>query len=398
MLIASFIDDNFMMLQIMNDSINKSSWHDPLKLLLESTSEGIYGINTAGQCTFINRAGAALLGYEPQQVLGKNMHNLIHHAKPDGSHYAEHDCPIFQAFLQGKSCRIDQDVLWRANGTRFAVEYSSNPMLENGAILGAVVTFVDISERKYHEDILRQARLRLEKQVADRTQDLSEALINVRNLSAHLHSIREEERTRIAREIHDELGSLLIALKLDVGWLTNRLQEQPALMKKCQSMARLIDTAVENVGRIMTDLRPSILDHEGLWAALEWQVEEFVDASELTCDLQVRLGQTPAPDGLKATAIFRIFQEMLSNVARHAKAQHVQIVLHTQKHFLIIEVNDDGCGADISTFSHPQAYGIIGMRERAGHFGGEIMVHSAPNKGTQLRLIMPLANAEFVLN
>ena len=88
---------------------------------------------------------------------------------------------------------------------------------------------------------------------------------------------------------------------------------------------------------------------------------------------------------------------MLSNVARHAKAQHVQIVLNAYKHFLIIEVNDDGCGADIETFSHPQAYGIIGMRERAGHFGGEILVHSAPNKGTQLRLIMPLANAELVL-
>ena len=363
-------------------------------LLLESTSEGIYGVNNSGLCTFINRAGAALLGYEPSLVIGKNMHNLIHHAKPDGSYYAEQDCPIFQAFLQGKPCRIDQDVLWRANGTRFAVEYSSNPMLENGAIVGAVVTFVDISERKYHEEILRQTRLRLEKQVVDRTQDLSEALLNVRNLSAHLHSIREEERTRIAREIHDELGSLLVALKLDVGWLSNRLQTQPVLIEKCQTMARIIDTAVGNLGRIMTDLRPSILDHVGLWAALEWQVEEFMDTNELAYDLQVRLEQTPAPDGIKATAIFRIFQEMLSNVARHAKAEHVKICLQSHKHFLIIEVNDDGCGAEMTTFSHPQAYGIIGMRERAGHFGGEIMVHSAPNQGTQLRLIMPLTDAE----
>lgn len=378
----------------MLDSVNHSSWHDPLKLLLESTSEGIYGINTVGQCTFINRAGATLLGYEPQQLLGKNMHNLIHHAKPDGSHYAEHDCPIFQAFLKGKSCRIDQDVLWRANGTRFAVEYSSNPIVENNVILGAVVTFVDISERKYHEEILRQARLRLEKQVAERTQDLSEALMHVRNLSAHLHSIREEERTRIAREIHDELGSLLIALKLDLGWLSSRLKEQPVLIQKSQSMARLIDTAVENVGRIMTDLRPSILDHEGLWAALEWQVEEFMDSSEMFCDLQVQLDQSAAPEGTKATAIFRIFQEMLSNVVRHAKAKRVQVLLHTLKHFLIIEVNDDGCGAEISQFSHPQAYGIIGMRERAGHFGGEILVRSAPNKGTQVQLIMPLSSTE----
>src|SRR4051812_6748815 len=124
------------------------AWQDQLALLLDSTGEGIYGIDVEGSCVFINRAGAELLGYRPAQLLGRNMHEVIHHSHGDGNHYPVHDCPIYRAFRQGRPCRIDSEVLWRADGASFYAEYSSYPILNQGQITGAVVTFLDISQRK----------------------------------------------------------------------------------------------------------------------------------------------------------------------------------------------------------------------------------------------------------
>ncbi|TNF52425.1 MAG: PAS domain S-box protein, partial [Burkholderiales bacterium] len=260
-------------------------WRDPLELLLASTGEGVYGVDLDGRCVFINRAGAAMIGYEPSELLGCNMHELTHHARLDGSPYPEADCPIFNAFRRGLPCRIDSEVFWRRDGSAFPVEYSSHPILDQGEVRGAVVTFVDITERRRAADALQKAKDQLEERVLERTAALETALRQVRELAAWSESVREEERTRIAREVHDELGSLLVALKMDVNWMDKRLSEQAArrpdeaedmrsrMRCKCQNMSRLIETAVDNVGRIITDLRPSILDHQGLWAALEWQAQ-----------------------------------------------------------------------------------------------------------------------------
>jgi signal transduction histidine kinase len=145
--------------------------------------------------------------------------------------------------------------------------------------------------------------------------------------------VREDERTRIAREVHDELGSLLVALKMDVNWLDKSLASSSAreaqaaqdmrerMRSKCQNMSRLIENAVDNVGRIITDLRPSILDHQGLWAALEWQAQEFVQSAELALDWHMDVQGAPELPEPAAMAVFRIFQEMLSNVGRHAQAR-----------------------------------------------------------------------------
>ena len=213
-----------------------------------------------------------------------------------GTHYPEHLCPIFNAFRDGLPCRIDTEYFWRKNGLPFAVEYSSYPIMDDAVVQGAVVTFVDISARRQAEDVLKQAHAVLEQRVSDRTHELQAALSQLRELSAYTHSVREDERCRIAREVHDELGSLLVALKMDVGWLDKRLSEQQqrnadaaqamrgTMRSKCQSMSRQIETAVDNVGRIITYLRPSILDHQGLCAALDWQVHEFVQSSEMQLD------------------------------------------------------------------------------------------------------------------
>ncbi len=375
-----------------------TAWTQRLQLLLESTGEGIFGIDTAGRCTFINRAGAQMLGWRTEQVLGRNMHELIHHTHGDGSHYPEADCPIFNAFRQGLPCRIDREVLWRADGSRFSAEYSSYPILDAGAVQGAVVTFVDITERREAEDQLHQARAELEQRVAARTAELSTALGQLRELSAYLETVREDERTRIARDIHDELGSLLVALKMDVEWLGKRVEDRAPLLHKCQGMGRQIATAVDNVGRIITDLRPSILDHQGIWAALEWQAQEFIETTELAHDLQVHVhADVRAPSGVRGErwgiAVFRIFQEMLSNVARHAQAKAVSIRLYVDAPpdpVLHITVRDDGVGADPVALNHPQSYGVMGMRERAGHFGGTLAIESTPGSGTWVRLTMPL--------
>jgi PAS domain S-box-containing protein len=371
-------------------------WRNQLGLLLESTGEGIFGIDLAGHCMFINRAGAKLLGWNAQEVLGKNMHELTHHSHPDGSHYADTDCPIFNAFRRGLPCRIDTEVFWRRDRTSLAVEYSSYPIMDGSVVRGAVITFVDITERKLARDALQGA-------VAERTRELSAALAQQRELAAYSETVREEERTRIAREIHDELGSLLVALKMDVNWLDKRLSEQAArdpraaqgmrdtMRGKCRGMSEQIENAVENVGRIITDLRPSILDHQGLWAALEWQAQEFVRSTELALHVDMpEPAQLPALPEPMALAVFRIFQEMLSNVARHAQAKRVGVRIRRTTLVLALVVEDDGRGASLDALESPTAYGLMGMRERARQFGGHVTIASVPGRGSTFTLDMPL--------
>ncbi len=392
-------------------SISHPLWQHQLGLLLESTGDGIFGIDLDGHCVFINRAAARMLGYEPAEVLGANMHWLTHHSHADGTHYADTDCPIFNAFRQGLPCRIDTEVFWRRDHSAFAVAYSSYPILDGAQVRGAVITFVDITERKRAADALhrandelRRAKDELELRVSERTQELSAALGQLRELSAYSENVREEERTRIAREVHDELGSLLVALKMDVNWLDKRLGEQQQrdqddaqamrerMRSKCQNMSRLIENAVDNVGRIITDLRPSILDHQGLWAALEWQAHEFAQAGELalTWEMQVSPGvELPGP---AAMAVFRIFQEMLSNVGRHAQASALAVQIVADANHLSLRVQDNGRGAAPSAFEAADAYGVMGMRERARHFGGSVEISSQIGAGSSFKLTLPLQN------
>jgi PAS domain S-box-containing protein len=384
-------------------------WRDKLSLLLDSTGEGIFGIDMQGCCTFINRAGALQLGYAPNEVLGRNMHALAHHSHADGAHYSEQLCPIFNAFRQALPCRIDTEFFWRKDGSSFAVEYSSYPIVDQGVVQGAVITFVDISARRQAEDALRTAHAVLEQRVSERTQALTEALEQLRDLAAYSHTVREEERTRIAREVHDELGSLLVALKMDVGWLDKRLQGLRVLSQdqtlrntmraKCQNMGLQIETAVNNVGRIITDLRPSILDHQGLWAALDWQAHEFVQSAELALDWQMEVDAALANAGAlpQATsiAIFRIFQEMLSNVGRHAQASQVRIAILASAQRISITVQDNGKGAPVHAFEAVNAYGVMGMRERARPLGGSLKISSEVGQGTCVQLRIELVQSSI---
>lgn len=379
-----------------------AAWRDPLGLLLASTGEGVFGVDLDGLCVFINHAGARMIGYRPEELLGCNMHELTHHSHADGGAYPVEDCPIFNVFRGGEPCRIDTEVFWRRDGSAFPVEYSSHPIVDGGAVRGAVVTFIDITERRRAADALQAAKDELELRVRERTHALETALHQLRDLAARTEAVREEERTRIAREVHDELGSLLVALKMDVNWMDKRLSEQgqrsapeaegmrERMRCKCQNMSRLIENAVDNVGRIITDLRPSILDHQGLWAALEWQAQEFVASAELALDWDMDVEDAPEPAEPQAMAVFRIFQEMLSNVGRHARARRVAVHIRHQAGRLHLTVRDDGVGAPPQAFQAADAYGVMGMRERARHFGGDIRIHSEPGQGTRMALTMAL--------
>jgi PAS domain S-box-containing protein len=351
------------------------AWRNQLELLLTSTGEGIYGVDLDGRCVFINRAGAEMLGYQPEQVLGRIMHDLMHHTRADGSHYPSESCPIYQAFRRGEPCRLDSDVLWRADATSFYAEYSSYPIWDHDRITGAVVTFVDISERKRAEELLKRAHDELEQRVAERTRELSGTLAELarsnerlRRLSAHLQSVREDERTRIAREIHDELGSVLVALKLDVSWMKARVAARPELLAKTTAMSGLIDSAVTEVGRIITDLRPSILDHQGLWAAMEWHAQEFLQATGLRGNFEMSIDpDAPVPSGELATQV------------------------HADATALTLKVRDNGRGITLEQLRHTGSHGVLGMSERANHFGGRFRIGPAASGGTRVRVWLPFA-------
>jgi signal transduction histidine kinase len=158
-------------------------------------------------------------------------------------------------------------------------------------------------------------------------------------------------------------------------------------------MSRMIETAVDNVGRIITDLRPSILDHQGLWAALEWQAQEFAQSAELALAWDMRGTEGVVLPEPMAMAVFRIFQEMLSNVGRHARASGLDVRIRIEHGELTIAVQDNGCGAAAQAFEASTAYGVLGMRERARHFGGQLDISSQIGRGTLFRLRAPLRNA-----
>ena len=210
----------------------------------------------------------------------------------------------------------------------------------------------------------------------------------LRSLAGYLQSAREEERSRIAREIHDELGQMLTALKMDLSWMIKRLPKKKSeLIDKTDTMSGLIDETIKTVRRVATDLRPGLLDDLGLVAAIEWQAQEFARRTEIACELELR--EDIALERDLSTAFFRIFQETLTNVARHAEATRVQVTLEEKNGELTLTVQDDGRGMTEDRLSDPQSLGLIGMRERARAWGGDVAFKSVAGRGTTVTVRIP---------
>jgi PAS domain S-box-containing protein len=214
----------------------------------------------------------------------------------------------------------------------------------------------------------------------------------VRQLAARLEVAREQERKVIAREIHDELGQALTALRMDLSWLRARLPKTAAnLTAKADEMGAVVEKTIRAVRRIATDLRPPILDDLGLVAALEWQAEDLADRTGVQIDLD--LDDVDLDEG-RATAVFRIFQEALTNIARHAKAGRVQVTLEATPREIMLQVQDDGRGMEKTDLTDPRSLGLLGMRERSMAWGGTLDIKTRPGKGTIIVLRLPREDAE----
>jgi PAS domain S-box-containing protein len=230
----------------------------------------------------------------------------------------------------------------------------------------------DITDQKRAEEALKKSQEQL------------------RERSVHLETLREEERTKIAREIHDELGQALTALKMDVFWLAKRLpKSQKAILEKTETMTGLIDTTIQSVKKISTELRPGLLDDLGLASALEWQAEEFQKHTEIKCKVAISpkdlsLGKEPS------TAVFRIFQEALTNVGRHAKATKITVKLEKVGGQLRLTVKDNGKGIAENEISKPGTFGLVGIRERVAALGGEMKINGANGKGPSMTVTIPI--------
>jgi two-component system sensor histidine kinase UhpB len=218
---------------------------------------------------------------------------------------------------------------------------------------------------------------------------LSRTSMIMRNLASHLQTIREEERTMIAREIHDELGQVLTVLKIQVTLLSNKLRDdQQDIKTKINDLSKVIDDTVETVQRISSKLRPGILDELGLFPAIEWQSQEFQKVTGIIFSLSLPSHEIQL-DKEKSTALFRIFQEAITNIIRHASATTIQISLYSGSDLLIMEIKDNGTGITLAQIRNPKSLGIIGMKERALAVGGEVYIDGIPNKGTIVKVEIP---------
>lgn len=307
-----------------------------------------------------------------------------------------------------------QEELFRAkDGKLFWVRINTikyNIKIRNREVEYFVSDWLDVTAQKNAEEALKKARDELELRVIERTADLMAVNVKLhrqitrrkkadkelfksreqlRDLSIHLQSVREEERTNVAREIHDELGQSLTALYLNSSWLYNHLPKEQALFRnKVKSMMEIIDSTIKAVKRLSTELRPGLLDDLGIIAAIEWQANKFQDTTGIKCYFSSVLGGASL-DKERRTAIFRIFQETLTNVARHANATLVRVLLEEKHTKVILRIRDNGIGITEEQISAHKSLGILGMRERARAFGGEIKIKGTQGRGTTVTLSIP---------
>ena len=216
----------------------------------------------------------------------------------------------------------------------------------------------------------------------------------LRNLSNRLQSVLEEERTRISREIHDELGQSLTALKFDLSSVGGRIPpDQTLLAEKAKSMVKLVDFTIKTVQKISRDLRPGLLDDLGLAAAIAWQAKEFRKRTRIPCEVSIT-PENMSVDPERSTTVFRILQETLTNIVRHAGATKVGVALDDRGGMLRLEVRDNGRGITKEQVSGSNSLGIIGIRERVRRWGGEALIEGSPDAGTVVRVAIPSMNTE----
>jgi signal transduction histidine kinase len=258
------------------------------------------------------------------------------------------------------------------------------------------------SYREHLEDLVRERTLELERINRKLQEEVSERKRNqeelrtiaeqLRALTAHMESIREEERRRIALEVHDTLGQALTGLKINLSILGKKVAGEEELEESVEAMSVLLDSTIASVREIATELRPGVLDDLGLAAALEWQLARFGEITGLEYHFAADAEESPLEKGL-SIALFRIAQEALTNVARHAEATKVELSLSGSDREVILEVRDDGRGITVNEITGFDSLGILGMRERAHALGGKVSVRKGRDGGTIVKVTVPLGTS-----
>ena len=344
---------------------------DALKAsILDAIPQAVVGLQDR-QINFANTAVEEVFGWRPEDLIGKSVTLFYRNDKE-----ADEIGRYFYSTLEHQRTFVSEFHCRRKDGLDILCRMRSSRIGDRLKDRGIVITYEDITEQRRAVEELANSREQL------------------RNLSSHLQSVREKESTRIAREIHDELGQSLTAIQLDLAWLGNRLpMGDPALTGQVQRMKRLADTTIESIHRISTELRPILLDDLGLTAAIEWQVQEFQRRTGVQCEAHLNCKDSLVDKNL-STTLFRIFQETLTNVARHAEATLVRMHLVQEGDELCLDVSDNGKGITPKQIADPKSFGIVGIRERVNLWGGSVSINGKPQKGTTIKIRIPMHRGE----
>jgi PAS domain S-box-containing protein len=344
-----------------------------LAAIVDSAMDAIITVDQEQRIVLFNRAAETLFRCRRDEALGAKLDQFIPARFRDG-----HRTHIERFGETGETRRrMGSDLVLRAlraDGTEFPIEASIS---RTGHADQRVFTVIlrDITQRKQVED-------EVERQQAE-----------LRELSARMLEAREEEKTLIARELHDELGQLLTALKMDLAWLRERIPDGQ-VSGRARQMGMALDQTVAAVRRIAANLRPLMLDDLGLADAARWLVEDFAQRSGIPCSLD-EPDDVPL-DGVErsvATAVYRALQESLTNIARHAGAKHAWVLLAADNAAVRLEVEDDGRGIPPEALASTRSLGLRGMRERVQYLGGTLEVAQGPRGGTRVRVRVPLRPA-----
>lgn len=339
-----------------------------LRTIIESEPECVKLVDREGLLLDMNPAGLAMIGAESiDQVRGLPIADVV--APEHRAAFLE----LHRKVWQGQTGTLEFEIVGLKSRRRWLATHAVPLRDATGAVLAALGITRDVTEARRAEQQLRASRTAL------------------RSLATRQQDVREDERTRIAREIHDSLGQALTALKLQLAAAQEGAAEtSPALGERLSETALMVDDLVKSVRRIATELRPPILDQLGLPAAIEWLAQDFARRTGLACSTTMEAGDAAVTDEL-ATAVFRIVQEALTNVSRHARATRVHIELGLKSDTVTLEISDDGVGITETAASGPASLGILGMRERAAALGGVLEVAPCSPGGTRVAAWFPPA-------
>ncbi|MEQ9619051.1 MAG: PAS domain S-box protein [Deltaproteobacteria bacterium] len=380
------------------------------RTLFENVPTGVYRITPYGQILDANPAFIAMLGYSSMEEFA--VHEIENqHFRSDTAWRKVKNILDRDGEIKG------MESVWNKRDATeiYVLENITVIKTNDGKILFYEGTVEDITERKVAEDKLKEINMNLEKEIGKRTNELTNANESLRKeikerrikeyelknsykqlraLTKHLESVREEERTKISREVHDELGQSLTGLKIDLGLLSKQLDENDyesqlgEINERIKRMSALVDSNIQSVRRIAMELRPGVLDDLGTVAAIEWQAQDFEKLTGIECRFNSEVQHIPLNREV-STALFRMFQEILTNVAQHSEATIVNVSLKEQSDKYLLKVEDNGVGILEESITAPQSLGLLGMKERALIFGGTINITGKPKKGTAVLVGVP---------